>query len=902
MRLDCAALGAQAFVKRGHHFQGAEVLEIEQSTAAHTKDMLPATEPCLIWLESGEQQIIEKRALKPLSFSALMNPVAAKSLPTWEPPTPQAQASQLKNKARAAQPTYQALSLKGLGPKQASKDFLDAIAQGKSMPKRRSKHHSSRSKGNLGSRLLRMLTTAQLKKRISSKNNAHTPSSNTSRLVQPRRGFSLFDKGLSATAHATNQLWTSFRDFWQRQIMRSQLGALIGKRQAEYFNRMIREFQRGNLSEALKMAVPLSDYRSALDNSPAALFGLPRKRQTLKITQRRASVGRSFSFAEDAYAQMRTLYERAYEQLIKDEQHKEAAFVLVELLGRVSEGVDYLEKHGFVKEAAEVAEGHLQERPEKAVQLWIKAGDLNRAVALAIRSNRFQASLMLLKGTQHYAQLENIWIARLLKNGDFETLFYHYIQNRHHKNGAEAAKKREIFFHALLPQHYRAEPLWLARYCAFMPWSEIEAVLKCLFEKPWEPEFAEFLAAFDAIATPQKSNWRTALKQRVSQPLAKECYRQIMMYQGSAFNLKNRQINLIGSLITDRLFMQCRPQTFSNTFVPAPPRQARTDHTQTFQFRSSEALISDIGLTTDGRCCVAMGDLGVQIYSRRGRLLRHLPIPADGLVSPLFGDVFLAVEHREKVQRMHHIQLHRLKERFFAQSPLAAYGRHHNGMTWPVAIENRLALIDVDATEWSKVWSTSRLEGSIHSIKYNQNHLTFFVYSQMEDRSQIDLWQYRLPQLRLNNRSGIEKIQMKYALSEVAIGQDGQLHGLHTVRGADKSINKSIIRTEFYRSTNLRSYHKIGHLEADSLLLKETAPAILYRDDTLLVLSIPDDLQQHIKVYGVTHNGLRAMFEINSSLGSVAIQVVKNWIAIAAGTQALLYNRTAQKGTLINVS
>lgn len=910
VRLNCQTLNGIAFIAQGHHHQAAERLET---------DLFIGGDSCLVWLAFGQRQVVQIRHLEAIAVHQFLQIPEPQTLSTWTPPTLQEVPSHIIDQANTARDPQGVLALETYRVNPESKAFLQAIKDGQPMPRsrrsllsqmRQGKREADGSKSQpslwqqlstiLG-RLFTLLPVAPLSlpksqatsfgtgSRVSSPVPSQTRGLNRvasflRRLTRNVRGQQAPDQATATSRQSINapfhRLARYIRDYWRQRVMRSQLGAILGKRQAQYFQKMMQQFEQGNWSEALKMAVPLSDYRAAIEQRSSPLLGLPKKRQTLAISRKVTNSSASFNFGESSYQYMRAIYEKSYQQLKTQGRPKEAAFVLAELLNRVSEAVDYLVAEGFFEEAAEIAEGRLS-KPEKAIKLWIQAGKTQRAITLAIRSNRFQAALLLLQGTEHYSWLESLWLERLIRSGDFETIFHH-ILGQHHPD-----EKLKTFFQDSLPTAYLDDPAWLARGSFWLPWSSLDTRLEELFADPCDPQFSEFLNHFTLLLI-QQSSWMTSLKSNLSQDLLKELYRQILTYRGRPLTLDQHALGLIHSLIDDRLMVHCRPQHFTNPYIQSPAIEQQQTH---FSFSPSAPLITDIGLTPDGRFGVAMGELGVRIYNARFRLLHHLQSPAHGLVSAAKGGVLLAVEHREKLHRVHRIQLYDLQTAFLGQQPILTYGRYHNGCTWPVALTaNRVSLIDVDAADWKRVWSVGNLEGKVTTVVSNDSQMTFVV-AQPE---RIDIWQYQLPQLRLVSRSGLGTIQAEKALEGLILGQDGQVYGQYQSFDAQQQRNG----TQFYRSESLRTFQALGPLDGNI-----NAATLLFADSQTLIVSVALNSQtQRVKVFEASRSELSLLFNLNCPIGKLILQSTPTVLAVGQNDQLLLYNRVKKCSHLLRIA
>lgn len=63
----------------------------------------------------------------------------------------------------------------------------------------------------------------------------------------------------------------------------------------------------------------------------------------------------AYGFGQDLYAELRALYRAAFQRLDAQGRIEQAAFVLAELLQANEEAVSYLERHGRLRLAAEMA-------------------------------------------------------------------------------------------------------------------------------------------------------------------------------------------------------------------------------------------------------------------------------------------------------------------------------------------------------------------------------------------------------------------------------------------------------------------------------------------------------------------------------------------------------------------
>ncbi|MBC8103675.1 MAG: hypothetical protein H7Z41_13950, partial [Cytophagales bacterium] len=203
-----------------------------------------------------------------------------------------------------------------------------------------------------------------------------------------------------------------------RLLFRAGLAGIVGRRQARYINRMMEMFERGELGEALRHAIPLDGAPSSLPSIPA--LGVPSARPDLRFTALTGGAGSSIGLGEDLFASLRTMYRQAFERLEREGRIEEAAFVLAELLYASEEAVAFLERHSRFQLAAEMAEGRALP-PGLIVRQWFLAGNTDRAVLIARRTGAFADAVQRLDGSdkEKAAVLRSLWARALARAGDY---------------------------------------------------------------------------------------------------------------------------------------------------------------------------------------------------------------------------------------------------------------------------------------------------------------------------------------------------------------------------------------------------------------------------------------------------------------------------------------------------
>src|SRR5262249_14744629 len=149
-------------------------------------------------------------------------------------------------------------------------------------------------------------------------------------------------------------------------------------------------------------------------------FSVPGRRTSLSINPLRAPAQSTWAMGPQVYGYLRKLYRQAFEWLEGQGRIEEAAFVLTELLASHAEAVSFLEKHGRLRLAAEIAEAKGLS-PAMAIRLWWLAKERKRAISLALRTGEFERAIQHLSGShpEEAAALRTVWADRLAAAGKY---------------------------------------------------------------------------------------------------------------------------------------------------------------------------------------------------------------------------------------------------------------------------------------------------------------------------------------------------------------------------------------------------------------------------------------------------------------------------------------------------
>ncbi|MEO0814470.1 MAG: bpX6 domain-containing protein, partial [Myxococcota bacterium] len=149
------------------------------------------------------------------------------------------------------------------------------------------------------------------------------------------------------------------------------LGRFFQSKQMRFLGRMARMFERGDFENALRNALPLSN--KAGEGLTRPTWGTPGARSQLDILPSGGD-GAGYVLGEQWFDHLRRTYRSAFEAMDRKGEIDKAAFILAELLDEGEEAVRYLETHGRLRQAAEVADTKAL-RPALRVRQWWIAGD-----------------------------------------------------------------------------------------------------------------------------------------------------------------------------------------------------------------------------------------------------------------------------------------------------------------------------------------------------------------------------------------------------------------------------------------------------------------------------------------------------------------------------------------------
>ena len=523
-----------------------------------------------------------------------------------------------------------------------------------------------------------------------------------------------------------------------RFTMLTKLSRVIGWRHAQYLRKMLDMLDKGDVAEALRHAIPLDDQADSARQAIGAL----RARSNLEIT---APGGTTSMIGLDPALQqhLREKYRKLFLRLEREGRIDEAAFVLAELLKAGVEAVDYLERNGRCRQAAQLAET-LMLAPEITVRLWILAGDATRAVRIARATGAFGDTIRLLERKQD-AQAESLralWADYLVERGDL----------------VEAAD-------AIWPiPAYRSLALtWLLQAERAGRAMGVRALVRKLALMP--ECLADSMAAIGAVLDDQGDDGaalRSALASELltldahsaaTRRLAGEVLRHVIAERGAALNqLSKADINRLVKL-ADAAMLKSDLPTISFDTDPDKGAALASRATALLAHAGERALlqIHDARRLPGGDYLLALGESGIIRVSARGKQLVHFPLPAYHLVLATNGERALALARRGDVVRASRLDLAACKVSDWLSHPFDSWADQYDGVVWNAVIDNRIVAIDTSKEQLAVIWQVADLPGKV--IDFLDDGATQVIL--MAKADELEQWRYALPSRRMGQRDTI---------------------------------------------------------------------------------------------------------------------------------------------------
>lgn len=536
-----------------------------------------------------------------------------------------------------------------------------------------------------------------------------------------------------------SKFYNRLRHLTVRAVVEMRMAKFFGRRQAKYLAEMMEKFERGDLAEALKYAIPLEDAEALrqLMEKPTALFA-PRPRSSLQISFGQNANGSAINLEAEWFARLRALYRQSFERLEAQGRIEEAAFVLAELLKSNHEAVEFLAKHGKYRLAAELAEARNLPK-ETVVRQWFLAGEKMRAARLAILHDCFEYAVTKLEqeNSATGAELREIWAESLAASGNFPAAVDVIWKLDAKRARAGDWIERTIEFGGA------AGARMLARKTMLFPekFDEIKEKFREILRGE-DFEAVENRAAFARAVFKQKINDELRVLLR---PLARKISSDAARASSSS-SLALKEFRELVVLAKDNALRTDLP-AFPQTAAIAAPDEFLEITVSANDKGASR--IYDACVLPNGKIAVALGEAGVKIFAPDNRQIAYFDQPAHRLVVSDFANRAIALAPRGETVRLARIDFVERRAAHWCDAKINAFAADFDGNVWFVGVADEFYAIDANARNFEALWRVSETGGAVYSVARSQKQAKFLTL----DTENFETWWYELPGLTLRARN-----------------------------------------------------------------------------------------------------------------------------------------------------
>lgn len=500
-----------------------------------------------------------------------------------------------------------------------------------------------------------------------------------------------------------------------------RVARLAGLRQGAYLGRVHRMFERGDLDEALRHAVPLG--RDPASGLP--VFGTPRRRDALTIAAPAPPGGSLLVSGPDLFGELQRLYRDAHHLLARQGRIDEAAFVLAELLRADEEAVSFLERHGRLRLAAEVAES--RGLPVGlVVRQWFLAGEVDRAVALARAGGAFADAVDRLERSGRRRESEALrltWAEDLAAAGDLEAAVGV-------ARGVEVARALVLaWIHRAVAAGGASGDALLATWLDLDPgrFEEIRArVLDAAADSSEDgpPRRAAAARGLLGAATSPASR-------ALARPVLRGLLRDAAAGDGPAVAVAR----LVSLAADGALDADLPPVERLRTATGPPALRIGADD------RGARPVL-DAAVLPGGRVLAALGEAGAALLARDGRVVARLDAPAHRLVVSDAGTRALAIAPRGEAVRVTALDLRARTARPLRDLHLGGFAPSFDGAAWVVAAGREILILDTLRDDLRTIWRVDGLPGPAGALHRDARSIRFITAL---ETSAVETWRYELP-------------------------------------------------------------------------------------------------------------------------------------------------------------
>lgn len=528
---------------------------------------------------------------------------------------------------------------------------------------------------------------------------------------------------------------------WRKLLQRLAQGVvwqdLYGRRQAAYLQRMLDMFERGQLDQALRHAIPLM--KDGMPSDPS--FATPQPRKDLDL-KRGESVLRNLALDDEIREHLRQVYRQTFNRLDREGRIEEAVFVLAELFNAHQEALDYLERHGRFEQAAGLALAW--DSPASViVRLLCLAGDWQQALHVARRDDAFADAVALLqeRWPEQAEQLRLEWAHHLTRQG----LWLQAV---------------DVIW-SLPAERERAAQWLLAAEAAGGRLAAAALVKRAILLPDTLDAYADYLTQLRD--EPQRSAERAGLAEALlqhksqSKPLAWLANALVHALLADAAQgvgqMQTAQLLSLVKLSQNKLLQQDLPARL----LPRHRPVALAERSEPLEWRAGDAgarPILDAVPLDDGRYLLALGEAGAAVVDAQGRVLFNFAQPAWQIVLAHGRQVALVLARRDKVWRISKLDLVQRQATDLGTLVLQQFAREFDGVAWTIGLEQEVRVVDVDHG-FRTLWHVGDVPGQVLQLQADAQNEWWWVGSESGDS---ECWHYLLPERRLRARDRLQVV------------------------------------------------------------------------------------------------------------------------------------------------
>ena len=624
----------------------------------------------------------------------------------------------------------------------------------------------------------------------------------------------------------------------------------MARREAAWLRELLDAFDRGDLDEALRRAVPLG----SLDEVAATATRPPGRRLGDLVPTPRlpGSAASMLLSGPGLHETLRALYEQSVERLVEEDRIDEAAFVLADLLDRPADAVDLLHAHARYEAAAVLAEGRELD-PVWVVCLWVEAEELERAVALGRRHGVLAEAVDRVSDELAWAEagLRRAWAQTREAAGD-----------RAGAIGVLAAHRELVEEARALAADSLDRPGVEGLRVSMMAWELLgpDAVLgriRAVLGAPGPAGRRQRGVLLDAARHTEGLDGRGSEARPADRRLARRLLR-VALAEGHG---DRAAIDRLARVAGSAALREDLPRDAADDgFGEARTRWEATDR--------GDLAVHDAAWLADGRVVVALGAAGVRVLSPEGRVLGRVRGPhAEQLVVPRSGSRLIVVGPGPRGTReIWRLDLAQATAERWARAELVDVSTATDGERWCVSTGRELLVVDLLAEAWTHLWRVP-VDGRLTAVHAVPGREEGRLRGVVWQGGEAELWRWDLPSLTLRARlplgASAESPRLLGPTAVVCEGPAVRIVGLHpdTVRTDVRGVilggrlegGRSLLVERLPDDAGVCVWHRVG-VEETRLHLEGATWARVRQDDEVWVVS--DDTG---RVIGVDREGRIAL-------------------------------------------